>query len=70
LLRAKENAVLGTRLPKFVYEGIIEQASNLITGRPFSNEKSASDSPLWLDVQQKIKTLVDAKKSLQHKQKI
>jgi uncharacterized protein (DUF885 family) len=62
LLRAKENAALGTRPPKFAYEGVIEQAGNLITGRPFSNIKNASDSPLWLDVQRKIKTLVDAKK--------
>ena len=62
LLRAKENAALGTRPPKFAYEGVIEQAGNLITGRPFSNTKNASDSPLWLDVQRKIKTLVDAKK--------
>lgn len=62
LVRAKENAALGTRPPKFAYEGVIEQASNLITGKPFSNAEGAKDSPLWMDVQRKISALVETKK--------
>lgn len=62
LVRAKENAAEGTRPPRFAYEGVIEQAGNLITGIPFSNAEGATDSPLWMDVQRKIKALVDAEK--------
>ncbi len=62
LVRAKENAEAGTRPPKFAYEGVIEQSSNLISGLPFSTAEDATDSPLWMDVQRKIKGLVDAEK--------
>lgn len=62
LVRAKENAAAGTRPPKFAYEGVIEQAGNLITGIPFSNADGDPDSPLWMDVQRKIKALVEAEK--------
>lgn len=62
LVRAKENAVFGTRPPKFAYEGVIEQSGNLITGQPFSNAEGTKDAPLWMDVQRKIKALVDDKK--------
>ena len=62
LVRAKENAAAGTRQPKFAYEGVIEQSRNLITGIPFSAAEEATDSPLWMDVQRKVKALVDAEK--------
>ncbi len=62
LVRAKENAAAGTRPPKFAYEGVIEQSGNLITGIPFSDAEGAADSPLWMDIQRKIKGLVDAEK--------
>lgn len=62
LVRAKENAAAGTRPPKFAYEGVIEQSRNLITGIPFSAAEEATDSPLWMDVQRKVKALVDAEK--------
>ena len=62
LVRAKENAEAGTRPPKFAYEGVIEQSNNLISGLPFSTAEDATDSPLWMDVQRKIKDLVDAEK--------
>lgn len=62
LVRAKENAAAGTRPPKFAYEGVVEQSSNLITGLPFSKAEDAKDSPLWMDAKRKIKGLVDAKK--------
>jgi uncharacterized protein (DUF885 family) len=62
LVRAQENAAAGTRPPKFAYEGVIEQSTNLITGVPFSNVEGASASPLWQDVQRKVSALVDADK--------
>ena len=62
LVRAKENAAAGTRPPRFAYEGVIEQSGNLIAGIPFSDAEGATDSPLWMDVQRKIKGLVDAEK--------
>ena len=62
LVRAKENAAAGTRPPKFAYQGVIEQAGNLITGKPFIDTEDAPDSPLWMDVQRKIKGLVDGEK--------
>ncbi|MGB1263499.1 MAG: DUF885 domain-containing protein [Cognaticolwellia sp.] len=62
LVRAKENAVVGTRPPRFAYEGVIEQAGNLISGLPFSQTEDATDSPLWMDVQRKINGLVEAEK--------
>ncbi|MBA6415968.1 DUF885 domain-containing protein [Colwellia sp. 6M3] len=62
LVRAQENSAAGTRPPKFAYEGVIEQSNNLITGVPFSQAEGAIDSPLWMDIQRKITTLVDAKK--------
>lgn len=57
--RAKLHASKGVRPPRFAYEGVIEQATNLITGAPFTE---GSDSPLWADVQRKIKALVEAEK--------
>ncbi|ASP48632.1 DUF885 domain-containing protein [Cognaticolwellia beringensis] len=59
LERAKVNAAAGTRPPKFAYEGVIEQSNNLISGIPFSNAEDASDSPLWMDIERKIRGLVD-----------
>ena len=57
LQRAKQNAEYGVRPPKFTYEGVIEQAENLVTGKPFS--KSEQDSPLWTDAKSKIASLLN-----------
>jgi len=59
LERAKQNASYGVRAPKFAYEGVIEQAENLVTGVPFT--KDGGDSPLWADAQAKIASLLEAK---------
>ena len=61
LERAKERAEKGIRPPKFAYEGVIEQASALITGAPFTEESNAADSALWADAKRKIASLVEAK---------
>jgi uncharacterized protein (DUF885 family) len=65
LVRAKENAKAGTRPPRFAYEGVIEQAGNLISGVPFDSGNDAKDSPLWMDVKRKVKGLVETKKITQ-----
>lgn len=62
LVRAKENAAVGTRPPRFAYEGVIEQSTNLISGAPFSVEKDAVDSPLWMDINRKVDGLLEAEK--------
>lgn len=56
LVRAKENAIEGVRPPRFAYQGVIEQATNLITGAPFT--ESDIDAPLWSDAKRKIAELV------------
>lgn len=56
--QAKSRAEKGVRPPLFAYEGVIEQASALITGAPFT--ESEQDSPIWADAKQKIAELVTA----------
>jgi len=55
--RAKLRASEGVRPPRFAYEGVIEQAENLVTGIPFT--KSDEDAPLWADAKSKISALVE-----------
>ncbi|MDN4503931.1 DUF885 domain-containing protein [Alteromonadaceae bacterium BrNp21-10] len=57
LERAKHNASKGVRPPRFAYEGVIEQATNVITGAPFT--ESDIDSPLLEDAKKKIAALLD-----------
>jgi uncharacterized protein (DUF885 family) len=57
--RAKTNAAGGVRPPLFAYEGVIEQARNVITGAPFGGK---GDSPVYADVKSEIDTLVKAGK--------
>lgn len=61
LVIAKENAEFGVRPPKFAYEGVIEQAKNVITGQPFDDAEN--DAPLWADAKAKIDALVQAEKA-------
>lgn len=57
LARAKLRASNGVRPPRFAYEGVIEQAQNLVTGTPFTN--SETDAPLWADAKVKIAALLE-----------
>jgi uncharacterized protein (DUF885 family) len=57
--RAKLNAKDGTRPPRFAYEGVIEQATNLLTGAPFTDAEQ--DSPLWSSTKSNIAALVEQK---------
>lgn len=56
LERAKLHASEGVRPPMFAYQGVIEQATNLITGQPFTD--SEQDSALWGDANRKVQALV------------
>ncbi|NMP31264.1 DUF885 domain-containing protein [Thalassotalea sp. M1531] len=60
LVQAKENAEYGVRPPKFAYQGVIEQAQNVITGQPFDD--SEKDAPLWADAKKKVAALKEAGK--------
>ena len=59
LERARASAAQGIRPPKFAYEGVIEQATKVITGAPFSAGK---DAAIWADAQAKADDLVKAGK--------
>ena len=56
--RAKLAAQEGIRAPRFAYEIVSQQAQDLITGAPFSDDAEA-DSPLWSDFNGKVATLVE-----------
>jgi uncharacterized protein (DUF885 family) len=55
LERAQVQAREGVRPPRFGYEGAIQEATNLITGAPFS--QVGQDSPLWADAKKKVAAL-------------
>jgi len=56
LEQAQLNASKGVRPPRFAYEGVIKQATNLITGAPFTADEK--DAALWSDGKAKIEKLV------------
>lgn len=58
LERAKLQAEMGIRPPKFAHEIVIRQAESLISGVPFTAEETGS--PLWDDANQKINGLLEA----------
>ena len=55
----RRSAELGIRPPRFAHEGVIDQASKVVTGAPFT---AGSDSALWADAQAKADALVKAGK--------
>ena len=59
LERAKLGAAEGVPPPRFAYEVVIEEAQNLVTGTPFT-EDSNQESALWADSNAKIATLFEA----------
>lgn len=64
LNQAQSNAAKGVRAPRFAYDGVIEQATNLITGAPFtaSTDNDQKDVALWADGKSKIAKLLADKK--------
>jgi len=67
LERAKKRAKNGVRPPKFAYQGVIEQASALIKGVPFTTSDDKTDSALWADANRKVASLLKDKKIDQEK---
>src|SRR5690606_22112861 len=60
LERAQANAEHDVRPPRFAYDGVLQQITNLINGAPFT--ESEQDIPLWSDAKGKIDALVKADK--------
>ncbi|MEZ5953588.1 MAG: DUF885 domain-containing protein [Hyphomonas sp.] len=54
-LVAKESAARGVHAPKFAYEGVIDQATKVIYGAPFTD---GEDSAIYADVKSELATLV------------
>jgi uncharacterized protein (DUF885 family) len=57
--RAQKYATNGVRPPRFAYEGVLEQASAVITGAPFGDGEPAA---LWADANRKIDGLLESGK--------
>lgn len=57
--QVKRSAAAGIRPPRFTHEGVIEQASKVINGAPFTAGK---DSALWADAQAKADALLKSGK--------
>ena len=51
---ARQSAELGIRPPQFVYDYVLKDARNVLTGMPFEGE---GDSPLWDDIAGKLMAL-------------
>ena len=60
LERTKMAAAEGIRPPRFACEVVIEEAQNLLTGTPFT-EDSNQESAIWADANAKITSLVEVK---------
>ena len=54
---SREAAAAGVRPPRFAFKRVIDSASQIITGAPFTE---GEDSAIWADTQQKIATLQEA----------
>ncbi len=54
---SRDNAAGGVRPPRFAFESVIDSATKIITGAPFTE---GEDSSIWADAQKKIAALEDA----------
>ena len=52
---SKHNATTGVRPPRFAYDFVIDAATKIITGAPFS--ETGADSDIWADAKTKIAAL-------------
>ena len=52
--RARANVAAGYQMPRFTYEGVLDEARKVVTGAPFDE---GDDSALWADLQQEADTL-------------
>ena len=59
IANAQRSAEAGIRPPLFVYDYVISDAQNVITGYPFSETEEMTDSPLMKDIRGKLGRLAD-----------
>lgn len=57
---AKRSAEAGIRPPRFVYDYVINDAQNVISGYPFNETEGMTDSPLMEDFRKKVGSLFEA----------
>lgn len=60
IAHSKKNAATGVHPPYFAYESVIDEATKIITGAPFSD--TGEDSAVWADANKKIGELLEAEK--------
>ena len=56
ITRSKANAATGVHPPRFAFEAVITEATNLISGAPFDD--SGNDNAIWEDANRKIDLLL------------
>lgn len=54
--RAKANVAAGYQMPRFTYEGVLDESRKVVTGAPFDD---GPDSALWADLQKEADALVE-----------
>lgn len=60
ITNAKRSAEQGIRPPRFVYDYVISDAENVISGYPFSETEGMTDSPLMKDFRGKLDALKES----------
>ena len=55
---AKTSGEMGIRPPRFVYDYVISDAQNVLTGYPFNESEGMTDSPLMEDFRKKVGALL------------
>lgn len=59
LERSKQASAAGIRQPRFAYDFALIEIERVTAGVPFNTSDDSPNSPLWIDLQTKIQTLVD-----------
>ena len=57
--RSKQASALGIRQPRFAYDAALSEIERVTAGVPFNTSDNSPNSPLWVDLQTKIETLVE-----------
>ncbi|MGJ8688272.1 MAG: DUF885 domain-containing protein [Gammaproteobacteria bacterium] len=59
LERSEQASAAGIRQPRFAYDFALTEIERVTAGVPFNTSDDSPNSPLWIDLQTKIQTLVD-----------
>jgi len=59
LARSEQASAAGIRQPRFAYDFALTEIERVTAGVPFNTSDDSPNSPLWVDLQTKIQTLVD-----------